>query len=138
MSLKHTQYEQLTNQSQFHENLRTVLCTERPFSNFSCYQEVNVQDVFPDYEYNNHHYDWYIKELGLIIELHGNQHYKATSFGKQTHRETIIGFNLTKYRDAAKKGIAIESGYTYIEIPYKYKNKLSAKLLMELINESTK
>ena len=136
MSLKHTQYEQLPNKSQFHENLRTVLCSERPFSNFACYQEVNVKDLFSEYEYHDHHYDWYIKELKLIIELHGDQHYRPTSFGKETYRDKIINFNLLKFRDSAKRGIALDHNYMYLEIPYKLKNKLSAKLLMELIDES--
>jgi hypothetical protein len=132
----HTQYEQLSNKSQFHEALRTVLCTELPFAKLTCYQEVNVCDLFPEYEYTNHHYDWYIKELMLIIELHGNQHYKATSFGTISIREKLINYNLLKFRDTAKKGIALQNGFNYLEIPYKLKESLSANLLLELINES--
>lgn len=134
--MKTNQYKKLTNQSKFHEQLRDIFCTVAPFKQLTCLQEVNVKDLFPEYRYTNHHYDWYIKELMVIIELHGQQHYKPVNFGNMTPRETIINFNLTRYRDDSKRNIAIENGFTYIEIPYQLKKHMDGNLIMELINES--
>lgn len=77
--------------------------------------------------------DWYIDSLNVVIELHGEQHYKATSFGNESYNQKLVNFNNIRYRDNKKKTALIESGYTYIEIPYKSKSKLTAEFIKELI-----
>lgn len=128
-SLK-TQFEDITC-SKFHEKVRTIFRTEMPFKLLRCYQEVNVQDLFPAYFANGHHYDWYIKELNLIIELHGTQHYKATAFGAMSYEEKQRNFYRQQDRDNSKKTIALEHGVSYIEIPYD-KNITLEKILKHI------
>jgi len=67
-------------------------------------------------------FDNEIKELKLIIEVNGIQHYRITNF----HNLSAKKFNTTpekelyfqKVRDRYKKFIAYKYGYEYIEIPY--------------------
>lgn len=127
------QYKQLPEQSAFHEAFRQLLITDHRFKHLRCYQEVNVQDLVEGYPHSNHHFDWYIYEWNTVIELHGEQHYKATSFGKQTYEDKQIGFHRMQYRDNLKATSAQEVGINYIAIPYKLKKKLSYELLEDLI-----
>lgn len=125
------QFVFLEYQSNFHESLRQIFITEEPFKYFKCYQEIQVKDLIPSYPYN-HEYDWYIKELNLIIELHGLQHYKYTNFGssfEQAKSQWLKG----KERDSFKKEAAIDAGYSYIEIPYNA--QLSKQYLLKRIVE---
>lgn len=127
------QYKEIPTASKFHNKVREIFATDNYFKLFKCYQELNVQELIPTYSYNNHHYDWYIEELNLILELHGRQHYVATNFGKKGYDEVIQDFNNSKKRDSLKKMAAIKHGFSYKEISYKYYPKLDAKLLKTII-----
>jgi len=60
-------------------------------------EEVNVQTLFPEYPTRNEHYDLTIPAYNLIVECHGQQHFKPTSFGgKEKGSETIIKFQQQK------------------------------------------
>ena len=87
--------------------------------------------------FSNNHYcvDWYIEELRLVIELHGQQHYNRVSFGNTSYEQSVKDFNNIKYRDNVKKTALLEAGYEYLEIPYKDKDKVNAKYLLEKIYE---
>jgi hypothetical protein len=124
------QYTKL-NSSKFHEKLRQIFINDSFFNKLSCYQEVQLSSLVPGYASNQHCVDWYIEEFRLIIELHGNQHYKRTSFGNTPYEESVKNFNNIKYRDNLKKTALIDAGYEYIEIPYKDREKVNAKYLME-------
>ena len=72
-------------------------------------------------------FDNEIKELKLIIEVNGSQHYKLTNF----HNLSAKHFNTTpeyelhyqKVKDRYKRIIAKQNGYSYLEIPYWTDNK---------------
>lgn len=80
----------------------------------------------------------------LIIEVHGEQHYKITGFHKMKsdHNFKTNGiesspedfFKDQQYRDKYKKDYAISHGYYYLEIPYwtekdeKYKELIDNKI----------
>jgi hypothetical protein len=106
------------------------MINDTAFKNFSCYQEVNVRDLCPGYPHHNHHFDWYIEQLGLVVELHGAQHYKPTSYGALGVEDTLIGFRRAQYRDATKLAAALEAGLTYIAIPYTDEKKISYELIV--------
>lgn len=121
--------------SLFHEHLRQIFIKDNFFKNLSCYQEIKVLDLVPEYTSSSHAVDWYIEEFRLVIELHGEQHYKRTNFGNTSYEESIKNFNNIKYRDNLKKTALINSGYEYIEIPYKDKDKVNADYLIRKIYE---
>jgi hypothetical protein len=86
----------------------------------------------PSYEYPNHHYDWYIDELDIIVELHGSQHYKMSNFGNIGYSDMEVKHRNMLYRDNLKRTIAQENGHAYAVVPYQLRNKLSYELLLEL------
>lgn len=61
---------------------------------------------------NNRYYDIYIEEFNLIIEVHGEQHYKDIKFFKRTLEEE-------QENDIQKERYAIEQGFNYMVISYK-------------------
>lgn len=59
-------------------------------------------------------YDFYLPKLNLLIEFHGQQHYKPVSiFGGET------GFKKTVKRDKAKREIARRSDYKMMTVSYR-------------------
>ena len=119
--------------SNFHEKVRQIFITDSFFKNLSCYQEVQVSSLVPGYSNNQHCVDWYIEELRLVIELHGEQHYKMVNFGNTPYSEASKNFHNIQYRDNLKKTSLMDFGYEYLEINYKLKSKLTNSLLKELI-----
>jgi len=128
-----TQYQQIESASDFHEAVRQIFISDPFFKNLNCFQEVPVSALVETYGDNRHHIDWYIDELGTVIELHGEQHYKMTNFGNISYEKAEKAFNQMKYRDNQKKYAIIDAGYEYREINYKLKRKLSSELLKEII-----
>ncbi len=122
--------------SDFHNKLKEIFCTDSYFKQVQCFQEVPICNLIDGYDSIHEAADWYIESYNLIIELHGNQHYKATSFGNMSYNEKIVSFNNIRYRDNKKKTALLNAGYNYLEIPYKLKDKLNADFLKNLIYES--
>lgn len=127
------QFQEVENSSKFHCAVRTVFRTDTFFKNLKCFQEVNVQDLIPEYPYYNHHYDWYVEELQLVIELHGRQHYEIVNFGNASATEAEKNFYRIRDRDNTKKTWALESGFRYKEIPYTYSKKITSNTLKTLL-----
>lgn len=136
-----TQYKKIDNASKFHEELREIFTSHSFFKLLHCYQEVNVKDLIPEYEYTNHHYDWFIQELNLIIELHGKQHYSMANFGNSSYDTAVKNFQDIQKRDSTKKRAAKENNFLFLEISYKSYNKLNAeeiiKNIKDLLNENS-
>jgi hypothetical protein len=121
--------------SEFHELFRTFILTEPRLRNLRWYQEVNVKDLIPDYEYTSHHYDWYLYEIDLIVELHGQQHYQVTNFGSISADDALVNYRNMLYRDNLKRTTALEKGFLYAVIPYKDRNRISHDLIFQLAEE---
>lgn len=131
------QYKALGNQSKFHEKVRALLQTDEILRSFSCYQEVPVKDLCQDYP-DTHWFDWYIEELGTVVELHGQQHYKVVNRGNVSYEQAQRDFEGIQSRDVQKKKAAIAAGLKYVEISYKEYPKLDAARLRELLFEVRK
>lgn len=97
------------------------------------YQEVPVVSLVPSYKWGHHRYDIYIATLDVIIELHGKQHYVATAFGKMSYEAKIKEFKDIQFRDSTKRQAALESGYSYKEIPWNL--KLDTQTITKIILE---
>jgi hypothetical protein len=65
-------------------------------------------------------YDFYIPSLNLLIEFHGEQHYRPVEYFGGAE-----GLENTKLRDAMKKTLANVCGYGFFEIGYSYLENLS-------------
>jgi len=130
-----TQYDLIEQASNFHNKVRDIFRFSNYFKRFHCYQEVNVKDLINDYADHNHHYDWYIQELNIILELHGDQHYKITNYGSIDYGQAFRAFKNIQYRDNLKKQAALDANYSYVEIPYKFCKKLNETLLIKILTE---
>ena len=128
-----TKYEKIEASSAFHEKIRHILCSDPFFKNLSCYQEVPVAALVPEYSKKSHHVDWYIDELGIVLELHGEQHYKLLNFGNKAFNHAVKDFNNIKYRDNMKKHSLLNQGYEYREISYKEEKKIDAIKLKNIL-----
>lgn len=86
-------------------------------------------------------YDNEIEELKLIIEVHGEQHYKVCLFNKlQAKKNNTTAehqLHMLKVRDRYKRIYAKLNGYKYLEIPYSADNKKQTwkKLIDDKINK---
>jgi hypothetical protein len=67
-------------------------------------------------------FDNEIKDLKLICEVHGRQHYKVTGFhrkqSKQNRMTPTEELNYQQLKDRYKRIKAIQGNYYYLEIPY--------------------
>lgn len=64
-------------------------------------------------------YDFYLPDLGILLEYQGVQHYKPYTFGSKSHEEFEEQFK----RDSLKRDYAISNNYTLIEVPYYYSDE---------------
>jgi hypothetical protein len=129
----HSIKTQLTNQSVFHDRVRELLLSSPILKDLKIFQEVNPRYLDDTYEFTGHHYDFYIESLDVIIECHGDQHYKFTNRGNIQYEEAQLQWKLSQKRDSTKKSFALSKGLRYIEIPYSEKDKLTVDKLHELI-----
>lgn len=128
-----TQHKQLGSSSNFHEKVRKIFCEDPFFGNLLCFQEVSVQTLVPTYPNNTHKVDWYIDELGVVVELHGKQHYTETNFGNIPKAEATTAFHRSKARDNAKKDALEEAGFEYRAISYQLEKDLNGEMLKRII-----
>ena len=95
-------------------------------------------DYIPEYTFDksSYRYDFYVKDMSLIIEMHGRQHYEEWNFNKRSLKEE-------QENGRKKKEFATQNGIlNYIvidakcsDIAYISKNIISSKL-SELFNLS--
>jgi hypothetical protein len=80
-------------------------------------------------------YDNEVEGLKLIIEVHGEQHYKISHFHKlqatQNHTTPEYEFHKQQVRDRYKIIYAKSKGYSFLEIPYWTEKDESYKQLIE-------
>lgn len=109
------------------------------YDNFTLLHE-NHCTIIPKSPITNYnmYFDNEIKELKLLIEVHGEQHYKSCSWDKyKADKDNVTQESVFKQRqlyDKYKKNFALNSGYFYLEIPYwterdeSYKNLIDDKI----------
>lgn len=119
--------------SKLHLALQDILLNSPSFKNFQAYQEVPVSALVKTKEIL--YIDWFIESLNVIIELHGIQHYKPTSFTNVGKTKTQFNFIAATHRDSKKKYLLKEAGYTFIEIPYTDLKLLNEQYLLNKIQE---
>lgn len=104
--------------SKQHRQVGEILRTESPWTGYQSFQEYPVNRINTDFESGRERFDWYVKELRLVIEVHGRQHYECVAFGSEDPTETIRKFREQQGRDERKRLAALEAGVTYIVVRY--------------------
>jgi len=102
-------------------------------------EEVNVKKLFPEYGARNHHYDLVIPSYNLVIECHGEQHRKLTTFGEKDIVKAKENFVRQKWRDRAKEDIVWDNDWAYVKIWYDdlpKDNDKAATLIKKEINSA--
>jgi hypothetical protein len=89
------------------------------YKDFGLEQEVAVKTICPDYSNGRDRFDYVVKDLSIVIELHGQQHYKPVTFGGVSKQIAKHNFVRQVNKDVRKAEAAIAAGYYYISYSYK-------------------
>lgn len=133
-------YSYRENSSNLHQSIGEIL-RNGSLSGYKIYQEYPVNKIDPSFSDGRCKFDWVILDLRVVIEVHGEQHYKPVRWSKEiSEEEAIANFHQLQERDQAKKQAAISSGYTYLAISYQeIKNEtIDSSWLIEKIKENRK
>ena len=84
--------------------------------------------MIPQVKYK-YKYDFYLVDFGLLVEFHGEQHYKLNDFFHKSEED----FTYQKERDMFKRELAKLVGLPLLVLSYKHKDKLTAEQFEELL-----
>jgi len=118
--------------SKLHKAVGEILRNSTVFGDFEVYQEYPVNRVNENYPDGRHHFDWVIPKLGIVVECHGEQHFRAVAWDGDVEKAELA-FREGQARDKAKKEAALEAGYLYVMIPYNKLNSLDIQYIMNQI-----
>lgn len=105
-------------------------------SGYQILQEYPVNRINPSFDSGREKFDWVILDLHIILECHGEQHYRPVTFGGIGLNEARLRFESQQERDLAKKESAITAGWSYISIPYTDEDKISEVYILDLIGRN--
>jgi hypothetical protein len=108
------------NASKYHRAMGLLL-EDLNFGGLGIYQEYIVKDICPNHPNPLDRFDFYIPSLNLVIEVHGEQHYRPATFGGISKEKASINFAKGSIRDTEKALSAKQSGLIYINFSYKEK-----------------
>jgi DNA-directed RNA polymerase subunit RPC12/RpoP len=102
-------------------NIQKKVCEILDSTGYTILHESNctISPISP-YTGRKLRYDNQVLELSIIVEVHGEQHYKPHSFSTTPCDIETMNKKLTDYqkRDKFKKEYALSHGFSYLEIPY--------------------
>jgi hypothetical protein len=104
--------------SKYHKAMGSLL-EELNLTGLGIYQEQNVKEICPDHPNPLDRFDFYVPALSLVVEVHGEQHYKAVRFGGISEEKASFNFAKGSLRDVEKALSAKRSGLIYIAFSYK-------------------
>jgi G:T-mismatch repair DNA endonuclease (very short patch repair protein) len=119
------------NASILHKRIGELLVELYP--NYEIRQEYPVYKVNSSFKSKKEKFDWVVLSLNIVIEVHGEQHYKPVCFGGITKTEAKYNYRKNTERDFNKEQAAINAGWSYVVIDYKYK-KITKEELLSIIN----
>lgn len=118
MRQRRFQFKYRANASNGHKAVGEILRHSPYFENYQSFQEWPVEKVNPKWTSGREHYDWVVPALKLVIEFHGEQHYKPVQFGGISVEEAQRKLKAQKQKDIEKEQAAAGAGWTYVAIPY--------------------
>lgn len=80
-------------------------------------QEVDLSKVTKSKAHSGIFLDFYIPEYNLAVEVHGIQHYKPSSFGRDSV-DTMVSYVKQLNRDDKLRNICLAKNIKLIEIPF--------------------
>lgn len=107
------------NASKLHKHVGDLLQNIREFNGFEIRQEYPVKKVNPEFSSGREKFDWAILGAQIIIECHGEQHYRPVQFGGIDLEEAKRNFAKQRQRDEEKQKAAVEAGWTYVVVSFK-------------------
>ncbi len=126
-------YQYNKSASKLHKLMGEIL-HQPPWNHYRIYQEYPVNKINPKFKSGREHFDWYVKDLNLVIELMGQQHEKPATFGGISKLQAKFDLIKRVKKDMSKKEAAEESGCIYIAIWYD--EEVTAELLWEKYEEA--
>ena len=116
MKSKRLQYKYRDNASKLHKAVGNRLHNVKGlWSQYKIYQEYPVNKINKKWSSGRHKFDWVILDLKLVIECHGEQHFKPVAFDGDEFAAKQR-FILTVETDRLKKQAAEEIGFSYVTI----------------------
>ena len=133
--------EYVSNWSHFKSGRRCPMCKEsRGERTIRLFLKNNHINFIRQYRYSDCKYkkplpfDFYIPELNLLIEYHGEQHYKPAKWFSKKEEKVVENFRLQKIRDRIKRKYAKDNGINFLIISYKKIKKIENILEKEILN----
>lgn len=138
------------NASKLHRHVGELLQNIREFNGYEIRQEYPVKKVNSEHSSGREKFDWVILGARIIIECHGEQHYKPTQFGGISKEEAKRNLVKQQERDENKRRAAQEAGWTYVvvsheeadinesELSEKVKETLAASLISRVTDNMWK
>jgi very-short-patch-repair endonuclease len=99
------------------------------------YQEYPVTLINPDCTNGRLKVDWYIKTLNVSIEIQGQHHYQATTYGGESKEKAAVNFRKQVHKDSEKMRYLEAAGCPVIEVHYK--DKPTLEWLIERIQHAS-
>jgi hypothetical protein len=116
--------------SSYHKKVGELLKSSI-FKHYKIVEEYPVYKINPDWYSRRHRFDWVIKDLFVVIEVHGEQHYSTVRWSKETCQdEADAKLESNQANDHRKQQAALDAGYTYISIPHWDVTALTAHQLL--------
>lgn len=110
MSYKRHKYTYRKSASKLHKAVGDALRTHPVLRALRSYQEYPIP-------HTPYHVDWFVVDLNMAIECHGEQHDKPVAFDGDKEKAARV-FEEQLKRDALKRRLCIEQGWKIIEIWY--------------------
>lgn len=110
MSCKRLKYNYRNSASKLHKAVGDALRNHPMVKSLRSFQEYPIP-------HTPYHVDWYIADLNMAIECHGEQHAYPVAFDGDEDKAKRA-FELQKERDAKKKRLCEEQGWKYMVIWY--------------------
>jgi len=121
------------NASKLHKHIGKLLVELFPHNIVR--QEYPVSKVNPSFKSNREKFDWVVLGINVVVEVHGQQHYKPVCFGGITIDEAKIIFRKRQEVDWEKQEAAFKAGWAYLVVKYT-ETKLSAEGLLSRVSEA--
>ncbi len=121
------------NASKLHKHVGLLLANEL-FSGYEIRQEYPVNRVNVSFKSGREKFDWVILGINVVIEVHGEQHFRKVMFGGIDGDKAGRNFRKRMEVDDIKEQAARDAGWAYVVVRYDEKN-ITAE---ELNNKITK
>lgn len=84
------------------------------YAGYTIIQEANVKKLCPTHSNHQDRFDYYIPELSLVVELHGEQHFKPVRFGNISENKATNNYVSRVSKDSEKYLSSLRHRYIYI------------------------